>query len=155
VRQAMMEADLVHIAVHGLVNAASPLDSALAFSPTAGADAADNGLLQAWEIFEQVRLRARLVVLSACNTAGSRERGGEGLLGLTRAFQFAGARSVVASLWRVPDEITPLLMRDFHRQVRRGVPLDDALARAQRARLRDPATAHPYNWAAFILSGRN
>ena len=154
VRQAITDADVVHIAVHGLVNAASPLDSALALSTQPGDDAG-SGLLQAWEIFEQVRLRARLVVLSACNTAGSRESGGEGLLGLTRAFQFAGAPSVVASLWRVPDEITPVLMREFHRHVRRGVPLDDALARAQRAMLRDPATAHPYNWAAFVLSGRN
>ncbi|MCC7177724.1 MAG: CHAT domain-containing protein [Acidobacteria bacterium] len=154
VRQAMADADIVHVAVHGLVNAPFPLDSALAFS-TPGAGAGDNGLLQAWEIFEQVRLRARLVVLSACDTAGSRESGGEGLLGLTRAFQFAGVPAVVASLWRVPDDVTPDLMREFHRHVRRGLYVDDALARAQRAMLRRPATAHPYNWAAFVMSGRN
>jgi len=155
VRQAMADADIVHVAVHGLVNAAFPLDSALAFSTPAPGAAGDNGLLQAWEIFEQVRLRARLVVLSACDTAGSRESGGEGLLGLTRAFQFAGAPAVVASLWRVPDKVTPDLMQAFHRHVRRGVPIDEALARAQRSMLRRPGTAHPYNWAAFVLSGRN
>ncbi|MBP7777213.1 MAG: CHAT domain-containing protein [Acidobacteria bacterium] len=152
-RAAMGDVDILHLAVHGVVNATFPLDSALAFTPVARDDA--NGLLQAWEIFERVRLRARLVVLSACDTAGSRESGGEGLLGLTRAFQFAGAPSVVASLWRVPDEVTPVLMQAFHREVRRGLPIDEALANAQRAMLGRPATAHPYNWAAFILSGRN
>jgi CHAT domain-containing protein/tetratricopeptide (TPR) repeat protein len=155
VRQALPDADIVHLAVHGLVNSRSPLDSALAFSSRSGSTGEDNGLLQAWEIVEQVRLRAGLVVLSACDTAGSGESGGEGLLGLTRAFQFAGASSVVASLWRVPDELTPTLMQELHRHVRRGAPVDEALARAQRMMLRRPETAHPYNWAAFILSGRN
>jgi len=155
VRQALPDADIVHLAVHGLVNSRSPLDSALAFSSRPGSAGEDSGLLQAWEIVEQVRLRASLVVLSACDTAGSGESGGEGLLGLTRAFQLAGTSSVVASLWRVPDELTPTLMQELHRHVRRGVPVDEALARAQRTMLRGSATAHPYNWAAFILSGRN
>jgi CHAT domain-containing protein/tetratricopeptide (TPR) repeat protein len=155
VRQRLGDADIVHIAVHGIVNERFPLDSSLAFSTPADGEGGDNGQLQSWEILEQVRLRARLVVLSACDTAGAREGGGEGLLGLTRAFQFAGAPSVVASLWRVPDEVTPALMVEFHRQVRAGAPIDEALAVAQRAMLRDPRTAHPYNWAAFVLNGRS
>ncbi|MGD9906595.1 MAG: CHAT domain-containing protein [Vicinamibacterales bacterium] len=153
VRAALGDADIVHLAVHGLVNSLFPLDSALAFAPPSGAG--DDGLLQAWEVFEQVRVRARLVVLSACETAGARESGGEGLLGLTRAFQFAGAPSVVASLWRVPDSVTPDLMAAFHRGVREGRRYDDALAGAQRTMLGRPATAHPYYWAAFVLSGRH
>jgi len=153
VRERIADADILHIAVHGVVNETFPLDSALAFS-TPQEDEGHNGQLQSWEILEDVRLRARLVVLSACDTAGIRESGGEGLLGLTRAFQLAGAPSVVASLWRVPDEVTPTLMREFHRHVRNGVGIDEALARAQRAMLRDPRTAHPYNWAAFVLNGR-
>jgi CHAT domain-containing protein len=137
-----------------VVNDRFPLDSALAFStPPTGSDG-DNGMLQAWEILEQVRVRARLVVLSACDSAGTGSGNGEGLLGLTRAFQVAGAPSVVASLWRVPDDATPPLMREFHRRVRSGAALDDALAEAQRAMLRDPASAHPSDWAAFILNGR-
>ncbi|MGE3177653.1 MAG: CHAT domain-containing protein [Vicinamibacterales bacterium] len=153
VRQAIADADIIHLAVHGLVNSRFPLDSALALSTDPAQ--ADTGLLQAWEIFEQVRLRARLVVLSACDTAGSRESGGEGLLGLVRAFQFAGAPSVVGTLWRVSDDRTPALMNHFHRHLRRGdLAVADALAGAQRAMLRSAATAHPYHWAGFVLNGR-
>jgi CHAT domain-containing protein len=155
VRGYLEKADIVHIAAHGLINERFPLDSALAFSTPDAADSGDNGMLQAWEIIDQLRLRASVVVLSACETAGTGEGTGEGLLGLSRAFQVAGAPSVVASLWRVPDEMTPALMREFHRHVRNGTSLDDALARAQRVMLRDPRTAHPYNWASFVLNGRN
>lgn len=153
VRAAMAQADIVHLAVHGLVNARFPLDSALVL--TAELAREHNGLLQAWEVFEQVRLRAKLVVLSACQSTGDVVGGGEGLIGLARAFQFAGAPSVVATLWRVPDETTPTLMREFHRGLQRGRAVDDALARAQRAMLRSPSTTHPYHWAAFVLSGRH
>jgi CHAT domain-containing protein len=153
IRARIGTADIVHLAVHGLTNETFPLDSALALTPSPGAAAADNGLLQGWEVIEQLQLRASLVVLSACETAGGGEGGAEGLLGLTRAFQLAGAPAVVASLWRVPDAATPPLMREFHRHVRAGRAPDEALADAQRAMLRDRATAHPYNWAAFILSG--
>ena len=152
VRQAMAEADVIHLAVHGLTNARFPLDSALALSTDAGGG--ENGLLQAWEIFEQVRLRAGLVVLSACDTAGGRESGGEGLIGLARAFQFAGAPAVVATLWRVEDDASATLMTTFHRELRRGRPAGEALARAQRAMLRSDGSAHPYYWAAFVLNGR-
>src|SRR4051794_3897789 len=70
----------------------------------------DNGLLQAWEIFECMHLDADLVILSACDTALGKEMRGEGLVGLTRAFQYAGARTVLASLWRRRR----LLHRPFH-----------------------------------------
>jgi CHAT domain-containing protein/Tfp pilus assembly protein PilF len=155
VRGYLEKAGIVHIAAHGLINERFPLDSALAFSTPEAADSGDNGMLQAWEIIDQLRLWARVVVLSACDTAGTGDGTGEGLLGLSRAFQIAGAPSVVASLWRVPDEMTPALMRNFHRHVRDGASLSDALARAQRVMLRDPSTAHPYNWASFVLNGRN
>lgn len=153
VREAMAGADIVHLAVHGRLNVRFPLDSALALSADAGPN--DSGLLHAWEIFEEVRLRAALVVLSACDTAGDRESGGEGLIGLARAFQFAGTPSVVATLWRVEDDATGTLMSDFYRELRRGRPVDESLARAQRAMARSRTTAHPYYWAAFVLSGRH
>ena len=94
----------VHFACHGLLDERFPLSSALVAADrgTGG----DNGLLEAWEIFEKVRLDADLVTLSACETALGKEMGGEGLVGLTRAFQYAGARSVLASLWTVADEST-------------------------------------------------
>jgi CHAT domain-containing protein len=93
------ETRLVHFACHGLLDERFPLNSALALTlPEQEAEGQDNGLLQAWEIFESGRLDADLVTLSACDTALGREMGSEGLVGLTRAFQYAGARSVLASL---------------------------------------------------------
>ena len=91
----------LHFATHGLLDARSPLDSALALTVPAERRAGEeNGLLQAWEIFEQLRIDADLVTLSACETALGDDVAGEGLIGLTRAFHYAGARTVLASLWR-------------------------------------------------------
>ncbi|HYN22557.1 MAG TPA: CHAT domain-containing protein, partial [Thermoanaerobaculia bacterium] len=110
------EARVLHFATHGYMDDRTPLDSAIVLTlPAELAAGKDNGLLQVWEIFESVRLDADLVVLSACDSALGRELSGEGLIGLTRAFQYAGARSVVASLWSVADQPTAELMARFHR----------------------------------------
>src|SRR4029079_2305552 len=119
--QASPRADLLHFADHGLINERFPLDSALALSiPAQFQEGRDNGLLQAWEVVEDLQLDANLVPLSACDTALSREMGGEGLLGLTRAFQLAGARTVLASLWNVSDVSTAMLMKRFYTYLRQG-----------------------------------
>lgn len=141
----------LHFATHALLNERFPLSSALLLRPTPGGD--DNGLLQVWEIFDEVRLAADLVVLSACESALGAAVRGEGLIGLTRAFQYAGAASVAASLWRVGDASTALLMERFYTHLRAGFAKDDALAAAQRDLLIRPATAHPYHWAGFVLYG--
>jgi CHAT domain-containing protein len=142
----------LHFACHGVLNERFPLDSALALTlpktPKAGED---NGLLQAWEIFDSVRLDADLVTLSACQSGLGKEMGGEGLLGLTRAFQYAGARSVLASLWSVDDDSTAELMRHFYRRLRDGASKDEALRTAQLEMIR--TRPHPFYWAAFQLSG--
>ena len=146
------EARLVHFACHGVIDPRFPLDSGLALSQASG-DADDNGLLQAWEVFEGMRLDADLVTLSACDTGLGRDMGGEGWVGLSRAFQYAGARSVLASLWAVSDRSTAALMTSFYRGLRGGRSKDEALRAAQLETLRRPETAHPYHWAAFQLSG--
>ena len=129
----------VHFACHGLVDEHAPLDSSLILSPPPPATQAQgNGILQAWEVFEGVRLDAELVVLSACDTALGRELDGEGLIGLTRAFQYAGARAVVASLWSVADDTTAALMTKLYEGLRAGLPKDQALQAAQQALLRRP-----------------
>ena len=111
----------VHFATHGLLDPHTPLNSSLALTvPATRHEGQENGLLQAWEIFEQVRLDADLVTLSACETALGAELAGEGLIGLTRAFHYAGARSVLASLWRVADDSTAALMARFYRHLRAG-----------------------------------
>ena len=157
---------ILHFAVHGLIDERFPLDSALALAlPEGIAEEGDNGLLQAWEIFEQLRIDADLVVLSACETALGKEVAGEGMVGLTRAFQYAGARSVLASLWRVGDESTAELMARFYRHLRAGAAIDQSLRLAQLELLRGPfevgpegarATldaTHPFHWAGFVLLG--
>ena len=152
--KALRSARYVHFATHGLLDPRLPLDSALALTmPAARRAGEENGLLQAWEIFEQVRLDADLVTLSACETALGAELAGEGLIGLTRAFHYAGARSVLASLWRVADGSTAGLMNRVYGHLRAGVSKDEALRRAQRETIALPATAAPFHWAAFTLSG--
>jgi CHAT domain-containing protein/Tfp pilus assembly protein PilF len=151
----------VHFACHGALDERFPLNSALALTiPGRPAEGQDNGLLQAWEIFDQVRLDADLVTLSACNTGLGKEMGGEGLLGLTRAFHYAGARSVLATLWAVSDKSTPLLMKRFYGYLRAGKSRDEALQAAQIDLIRERSSAkgpadlsHPIRWAAFQLSG--
>jgi CHAT domain-containing protein/tetratricopeptide (TPR) repeat protein len=148
------DTQIVHFACHGLIDERFPLNSALALTiPESPKEGEDNGLLQAWEIFEKVRLDADLVTLSACETALGKEMGGEGLVGLTRAFQYAGARTVLASLWSVGDASTSELMKGFYRALKVGTTKDEALREAQLALLKNPRTAHPFHWAAFQIIG--
>jgi len=144
----------VHYACHAYVNERFPLDSALVLSiPDKPSPGRDNGLLQAWEIFEKVRLDADLVTLSACDSGLGREMAGEGLIGLTRAFQYAGARSVLASLWKVDDISTAELMKRFYGHLKGGKPKDEALRLAQLDLIGTGRYAQPRDWAAFGLAG--
>ena len=163
---------ILHIAAHGHTDEHLPSSSFLALTipEDTGSDAVtpqhDNGLLQVWEIFERVRLDADLVVLSACETGLGEEQGGEGLIGLTRAFQYAGARTVMASLWNVQDRATSELMIRFYKHLRAGLPKDEALRQAQIELIRGPIevideegekilmdASAPYYWAGFQLYG--
>lgn len=145
------EGRFVHFAVHGVVDQRAPLDSALVLSTAATEEDRDNGLLHAWEIFERVRLDADLVALSACGSAAGADRPGEGIIGLTRAFLYAGARSVLASLWNVGDASTGAFMRTFYEGWSRGVSKAEALRRAQVDAIR--RGQRPLRWAAFQLYG--
>ena len=161
------DARIVHLAAHGFLDERLPLSSFLALTiPEGFPDDRDNGLLQAWEIFESVRLDADLVVLSACESAVGREQGGEGLISLSRAFQYAGARTVAATLWKVADRATAELMIRFYRHLRAGRSKDEALRAAQIDLIRGPIqvadgnggeveldASAPYYWAAVQLFG--
>jgi len=165
--KSIYDARILHFATHGYTDDRTPLDSALVLTiPEDQAKGRDNGLLQVWEIFESVRLDADLVVLSACESALGRELSGEGLIGLTRAFQYAGARSVTASLWSVADQVTAELMARFHHHLAAGLPKDQALRAAQLELIREPLrittakgqtiemdASAPFFWAAFQLFG--
>jgi CHAT domain-containing protein/Tfp pilus assembly protein PilF len=150
--------NLVHFACHGLLDPDFPMNSSLALSPSPGMEAnadgpLNDGLLQAWEIIQTLRLDSDCVVLSACETGVGKVCGGEGILGLTRAFLYAGARSVVVSLWPISDESTSRFMQAFYKEILAGAPRDQALLRAQATLARQPDTAHPFHWAAFVLVG--
>ncbi len=156
------QARYLHFATHTTLDEDSPLDSAVVLAiPESFTRGGENGLLQAWEIFDAMRLDADLVVLSGCESALGREVGGEGLLGLTRAFQYAGARAVVASLWNVSDRMTAPLMVSFYRALLAGMPKDEALRQAQMEMLHgagaaapaDAMDAEPFFWAGFELFG--
>lgn len=135
---------LVHFATHGILDTAHPELSRLRLS---------GGDLLSHEIY-RLRMPADLVVLSACRTALGKEIRGEGLVGLTRGFFQAGARSVVVSLWEVEDRATAELMRRFYREMlERGRPPAAALRAAQDSLRREAGWEAPYFWAGFVLQG--
>lgn len=143
-------AERLHFATHGLVDERQPELSGLLLTPT-GKDE-DDGLLQVYEIFN-LSLRADLVVLSACETGLGQKVTGEGLVGLTRAFLYAGSPSVVVSLWRVGDDSAPDLMVGFYDSLDRLGDKAEALREAKLAMIREGGSSHPYSWAPFILVG--
>jgi CHAT domain-containing protein/tetratricopeptide (TPR) repeat protein len=145
-------AALLHFAVHARIDPRLPSSSALVMS-TPRRGEAGNGLLQAWEIIEDLHLDADLVTLSACDTALGANMGGEGLIGLTRAFQSAGARSVLATLWEISDAPSAALMQRFYAALRAGRSKDEALREAQVAQLRRAQGGEPFYWAAYQLYG--
>jgi CHAT domain-containing protein/Tfp pilus assembly protein PilF len=148
------EAQVMHFAIHAFADPERPLDSALVFSPPMKTGPSDmNGLLQAWELIEQVRWNADLVVLSACQTALGKQVHGEGILGLTRAIHHTGVPSVISTLWKVEDARSADLMIQFHRYLNGGLATDEALRRAQLDLIRSELGSAPAHWAAFVLSG--
>ncbi len=112
-----------------------------------------DGFLSLAEVYA-LSLPADLVTLSACETALGEEVRGEGFIGLARGFLHAGARAVVASLWKVHDRATAELMKAFYVGVLQlGLPHDKALARAQKVLASQERFKSPYYWAGFVLYG--
>ncbi len=142
----------VHFACHGLVRPKKPMLSSLALS----SQGEDDGFLTALEIL-RMQIPADLAVLSACETATGKIVKGEGIVGLTRAFMFAGAPRIICSLWKVDDEATQALMIKFYElwnpKEGEGLSASVALQQAQ-AHVRSQAKwKHPYYWAAWALWG--
>lgn len=140
----------IHFATHGFLNEKQPELSGLAL--TFDDDPGEDGLLQVYEIFN-LELDADLVVLSACDTGLGQRVSGEGLVGVTRALLYAGARSVVVSLWQVDDSSTAELMVGFYRHLDQDPDKAESLRRSKLEMIRQGRYAHPYYWAPFILIG--
>ena len=162
-RAAVLSEDLtqyryLHFATHGRLDNEHPELSALALSAVDRQGAAQDGFLRTMDVFD-LKLNAELVVLSGCRTALGKEVNGEGLIGLTRGFMYAGARRVLASLWQVNDAATAELMRRFYQGLLTAQPdgknltSTAALRAAQIAMWRDKRWQTPYYWAAFVLQG--
>ena len=142
----------VHLATHGLTSESAPALSRLLLAP-ADPSSEEDGTLHLGEVYG-LSLNAELVVLSACETGLGRLVSGEGVIGLTRGFLFAGAENLVVSLWQAPDAPTRDLMVRFYDELLSGTPRGRALHAAKRSLLRSsPRQADPFVWAPFILIG--
>jgi CHAT domain-containing protein/Tfp pilus assembly protein PilF len=144
---------IVHFATHSLLNSEHPELSGLVLSLVDEQGKPQDGFLRMHEIFN-LRMPADLVVLSACQTGLGKELKGEGLVGLTRGFMYAGAARVVASLWEVNDAATAELMKRFYRRMLRdGMRPAAALREAQIEMWKSPQWQSPFYWGGFILQG--
>jgi CHAT domain-containing protein len=144
---------IVHIATHGFLNREQPELSGILLSTVDRQGQPENGLLQLHDIYN-LNLSADLVVLSACNTGLGKDFKSEGLVGLTQGFMYAGAQSVVASLWRVDDRATTELMARFYEgMMKNGLRPAAALRKAQIEMWQQKRWQAPYYWAGFTLQG--
>ncbi|HLO49493.1 MAG TPA: CHAT domain-containing protein, partial [Kamptonema sp.] len=144
---------IIHFATHGLVNSVHPELSGIVMSLVDKNGNPLNGFLRLTDIFN-LKLSADLVVLSACQTGLGQNIQGEGMVGLTRGFMYAGAKRVVVSLWSVDDEGTSKLMASFYQgMLQKGLTPAAALRAAQLEMWQQEKWRSPYYWAAFTLQG--
>ena len=150
--------EVLHFATHGLLDNNNPMFSYLVLAQTTG-DPNQDGLLEAREIIN-MDLRAKLAVLSACQTARGWVGAREGVIGMSWALFVAGVPTTVASQWKVDSASTTSLMIDFYRQLtmRRANPKlregkAEALRQAALGLLRSERYRHPFYWAGFVMIG--
>ena len=144
---------IVHFAAHGFVNKNHPELSGIVLSMVDRSGERTNGFVSVRDIYN-LNLSADLVVLSACDTALGKDIKGEGLVGLTHGFLASGSKSVVASLWKVDDRATAVLMSHFYRSMLQdGLSPAAALRSAKERIRREKAWQSPYFWAGFVLQG--
>lgn len=143
----------IHIATHSVLNGRNPELSGIVLSLVNRDGTSENGILRLRDIYN-LRLPAELVTLSGCETALGKDVRGEGMIGLSHAFLYAGARRVVASLWKVEDSATAEFMRHFYLNMyRERLTPAAALHAAQADMRRDPRWRAPYYWAPFTIEG--
>ena len=145
---------VVHIATHGLLNAERPQFTGVVLSLVGNKN--EDGFLRTDEVFN-LKLGSPLVMLSACETGLGKEKRGEGVMGLTRAFMYAGAPTVGVSLWSVADKSTAELMTDFYKRFlgpsTPPIPASAAMREAQLAMIAGKKYSAPFYWAPFVLVG--
>ena len=144
---------ILHFATHGLLNPKNPENSGFLLSMLDFDGKPQDGFITMRDVYS-LHVPVDLVVLSACRTGLGKDVRGEGLIGLTRGFMHAGASSVVASLWKVDDEATAELMKDFYaNMLQKGMAPAEALRAAQNTVRQNPMWQSPHFWAGFTLQG--
>jgi CHAT domain-containing protein/Tfp pilus assembly protein PilF len=144
---------ILHFATHSIINSRYPSLTGLLLSTIDERGQAQNGLLQLHDIYG-LRLNADLVVLSGCQTGLGEQLSGEGLIGLTQGFLYAGSRSVVVSLWDVQDKTTATLMATFYQaMLKDGAAPADALHQAKLRMYQQGPSRPPFYWSAFVIQG--
>ncbi len=145
---------VVHFATHGLLNSEHPELSGIVLSLLDERGNDRNGFLRVYDVYN-LDLSADLIVLSACRTGLGKDIRGEGVIGLPSAFMYAGAKSIVASLWKVDDEATAELMGHFYfAMFNEGLPPAAALRKAKEKMWRQERWRAPFYWAAFVFQGQ-
>lgn len=145
--------DILHLALHGQADSSNSHGSRLMFKK--GDDSLNDERLYAYEIYN-IPIKARLAVLSACESGTGKLNPGEGMYSIARAFMFAGCPSVVMSFWKVNDNLTAAIIEDFYKQLSAGVGIDQSLRKAKLDYMEkaDRRSAHPAYWAAFVAMGK-
>lgn len=144
--------DIIHLAMHGLVDSKDSEKSRLVFTPVE--DSIHDNYLHNFELYN-LNIDAKLAVLSACNTGYGKLEGGEGVMSLARAFTYAGTESVVMSQWPADDEASSVIMQSFYKYLSDGKRKDDALRLAKLDYLAqaDPTKRNPFYWSNFVVMG--
>lgn len=146
--------DIIHLAMHTVLNDQYPMYSKMLFYQES--DSADDGNLNTWEVYG-LPLKARMVILSSCNTGNGLLHSGEGILSLARGFAYSGSQSVIMSIWEIEDRSGTEIIKDFYGQLKRGMPKSDALRKARLDYLEnaDMLRSHPYFWSSLVIYGNN
>ncbi|MCX6320760.1 MAG: CHAT domain-containing protein [Bacteroidia bacterium] len=146
--------DIIHLAMHTILNDKDPMNSTLIFSPEV--DTIDDRYLKTYEVYG-IPLKAKMVVLSSCNTGTGFLYSGEGILSLARGFIYSGSQSVVMSMWEIEDRSGTEIVKMFYKNLKKGNSKSVALRKARIAYLKksDQLRSHPYFWSTLVIYGNN
>ncbi|MFA6468230.1 MAG: CHAT domain-containing tetratricopeptide repeat protein [Bacteroidota bacterium] len=145
--------DIVHVATHGFINEKDPKHSAVIFSQPGPTTAGEDGILHLHETFN-LNLKAKLVVLSSCESGIGTLVDGEGMMALSRGLFYAGAKNIIVSLWKVSDRQTYVLMDEFYKNLASGSTYAASLRAAKLSMIRSKDSAFPGKWSGFVLIGQ-
>jgi len=151
-KQNAKDFDILHLAMHTIVNDTNPMFSKLIF--TLNNDSVEDGFLNTYEIYS-LELNARMAVLSACNTGSGQLQRGEGIMSLARGFLYAGVPSIIMTLWEVDDVSGSEIMTGFYSYLKKGYQKDEAirLAKLDYLTVANKINSHPYFWSAYVGIG--